>query len=83
MAEIQYIHGLIPQIFIYTNIVLPFHITADMDECSEGTDACTELQVCTNTEGSFQCDCFSGYSVSANDSSLCEGGPYWLSQLFL
>ena len=43
---------------------------ADVDECS-GTYTCGANEVCRNTEGSFQCDCASGYSN--RPSGMCEG----------
>ena len=33
----------------------------DIDECSEGVSNCSENSNCTNTIGSYQCSCFSGY----------------------
>ena len=39
----------------------------DIDECTSG-DPCH--QICTNTPGSFQCSCESGYTV---DGSRCNG----------
>ena len=43
----------------------------DIDECSSGDNRCTEGP-CTNTEGSYQCDCPEGYRVGA-DRITCEG----------
>ena len=39
----------------------------DINECASG-DPCE--QTCTNTQGSFQCSCGSGYTV---DGSRCNG----------
>ena len=39
----------------------------DIDECTSGV-ACE--QMCTNTQGSFQCSCSSGYTV---DGNMCNG----------
>jgi hypothetical protein len=43
---------------------------ADVDECEAG-DIC-DNGICTNTPGSFQCQCLSGYHLS-RDRSHCEG----------
>lgn len=42
----------------------------DVDECSEGSDNCA--QNCTDTDGSYDCSCRSGYRL-ANDSQVCDG----------
>ncbi|XP_060591770.1 fibrillin-1-like [Ruditapes philippinarum] len=41
----------------------------DVDECSEKTTYCEHI--CVNTEGSFECSCFTGYRVSAKNTSKC------------
>ena len=33
----------------------------DIDECAEGTDNCDSNAACTNTLGSFTCECNNGY----------------------
>ena len=42
----------------------------DIDECIEGTDDCDDNAVCTNTEGSFTCECESGYT---GNGRICSG----------
>jgi hypothetical protein len=44
----------------------------DIDECLTKTNNCDENAICTNTNGSFICDCKNGYS---GDGQLCEGVP--------
>ena len=39
----------------------------DIDECTSGVPC---QQICTNTRGSFQCNCSSGYTV---DGNMCNG----------
>ena len=34
---------------------------ADVDECSDGLNNCSINSTCTNTFGSYQCSCFTGY----------------------
>ena len=41
----------------------------DIDECNMG--ACVSNGVCTNTEGSYQCDCNEGFFL--NSSNICAG----------
>ena len=45
---------------------------SDVDECYTRTHNCDELARCTNTEGSFQCLCRSGYSGRGTISN-CYG----------
>ena len=42
----------------------------DIDECSEGTDRCS--QNCHNTVGSYTCSCSTGYRLNA-DGVTCDG----------
>uniref|UniRef100_A0AAG5CQZ0 Cell adhesion molecule n=1 Tax=Anopheles atroparvus TaxID=41427 RepID=A0AAG5CQZ0_ANOAO len=45
---------------------------ADVDECLEGY--CSELgQLCTNTVGSFRCDCAPGYRAIFHDTEAPDG----------
>ena len=41
---------------------------ADENECSNGTNPCTQNATCTNTVGSFNCSCKSGYAA---DGKTC------------
>ena len=45
-------------------------LTADIDECAEGTSGCHHI--CTNYEGGFNCSCYSGYATNA-DLKTCSG----------
>ncbi|XP_006811544.1 low-density lipoprotein receptor-related protein 4-like [Saccoglossus kowalevskii] len=50
----------------------------DTDECHEGgLGQCS--QMCTNTQGSFRCSCYHGYSID-NDGWTChaDGPPFYL-----
>ena len=46
------------------------YIYTDIDECSLNTDNCS--QICNNTEGSFNCECYEGYVLEA-DLRTCTG----------
>ena len=49
----------------------PFaHIPLDIDECEEEIDNCHADASCTNTDGSFNCTCLTGYS---GDGVSCLG----------
>ena len=46
-------------------------VLSDIDECALQTDNCTHI--CTNTDGSFQCSCFPGYTFV---DGLCDEGKF-------
>ena len=46
---------------------------SDNDECSLQTDNCVET--CTNTVGSFYCECNMGYELNS-DGATCDGEYY-------
>jgi len=51
--------------------------TDDVDECADGTDDCDVNATCMNTEGSYTCECNSGYSgdgVTCADLDECANG---------
>ena len=47
-------------------------MTTDIDECEEGIDGCA--QNCTDTDGSYNCSCGSGYNLAINQHG-CDGQP--------
>lgn len=50
--------------------VMAMYCGTDMNECELGTDECT--QRCTNTEGSYTCQCNDGYTLDS-DMKTCTG----------
>lgn len=50
----------------------PTSLLTDIDECERNPLLC-QGGICHNTEGSYECECPTGYSLSA-DGSVCEGG---------
>ena len=71
---------------VVTNLVLHEFLPPDTNECTDGTANCQ--QTCTNTQGSFQCNCTSGYTLDSNGRA-CNGEPtidqvwYFISSPFL
>ncbi len=57
--------------FLYHSINT--HI-ADINECTSNTDNCNATADCTNTDGSFTCDCWDGYS---GNGVSCTGIFYY------
>ena len=51
---------------------------SDVNECQASNGGCEQL--CTNTEGSFQCSCRTGYSLSSGGTN-CNGKNYKLIKL--
>ena len=65
----------------YSNAGL--YLSTDIDECAnDSTDGSADVStegsqngcnhICTNTNGSFSCECFSGYQLS-DDMMTCVG----------
>ena len=46
------------------------YFVSDIDECRDNNGTCSH--VCMNTEGSYHCDCFTGYALHPNNHD-CEG----------
>ena len=60
------------------SIQLIYMHNADINECVRNTDGCDHN--CSNTIGSYECSCRTGYSLAANRRS-CEGMVYTFHQL--
>jgi len=57
-------------VIVYIMLLCSLYSTLDIDECVEGISGCS--QVCSNTDGSFECSCTEGYSLGLN-GKICEG----------
>ena len=58
----------IPNKFVHMHVLL---IKTDTNECLR--NPCSQL--CTNTEGSYKCDCMGGFQLQENGRN-CEGNKY-------
>ena len=43
-----------------------FYSMTDVDECSTIPDICGDNSTCTNTDGSYECECDDGYEMFGN-----------------
>ena len=61
---------LLTYIFMYLNTLsVTLSISPDIDECAIDTHNCDENANCTDTDGSFQCACLSGYE---GNGTFCQ-----------
>ena len=47
------------------------YLLLDLDECASDPSPCE--QICTNTEGSYECSCYRGYLTDPSNYSQCIG----------
>ena len=50
--------------------ITPIFLPADIDECALGTDNCSDNANCSDTIGSYDCTCRTGFD---GNGILCEG----------
>ena len=53
--------------------------STDIDECTSGVHDCSDVAVCLNTPGSYNCSCREGYDgdgYNCTGVSLVEGNIY-------
>ena len=69
----------------YGNTSYILFISTDIDECVTGSANCMADSSCSNTAGSFTCDCDSGYDEN-EDGDACVGRfnlfmlfPVWIT----
>ena len=77
----MYIHCVCNKVHHYSCVVMCFYFQSDItipfcpdvDECSDENGGCS--QICTNAEGSFLCECTTGYLLDS-DGATCNGEYY-------
>ena len=62
------VRGLLLKHFLLLTYIMVF-FALDIDECAEGTHNCA--QQCVNTQGGFNCSCYSGYDLMPDGT--CKG----------
>lgn len=50
----------------------PPDLVLDIDECERGTHNCQDRNHCSNTQGSFRCQCDTGYTLNSV-TNTCQG----------
>jgi len=61
--------------FLFYEFNISNNKSKDKNECETGDDNCDEQATCTNTEGSFTCECNIGYS---GDGVYCNGNYFFV-----
>ena len=46
------------------------YILFTIDECELSIDECTDI--CTNTEGAYECSCYPGGTLRPSDNKTCD-----------
>ena len=64
------IMDLIVTVSICSTTCLIFSLLIDIDECVDNNGGCHQL--CNDTDGSYECDCYEGYQLLPDDVT-CEG----------
>ena len=59
----------VPYMFGYLDARF-FFPPPDIDECASGSHSCSPFANCTNSNGSFSCNCGSGFT---GDGMTCNG----------
>ena len=65
------------QIFLFVSCILSSKmkiIYLDVDECTQNPGVCDINANCTNTEGSYSCECLKGYTGDGEHN--CSGNAY-------
>ena len=65
-------------ISFYQKDILISYVFADIDECTTGIDACAANAKCIDTVGSYDCECYKGFSGNGRN---CTGRIYIMVKL--
>ena len=61
-------------LFFCDKVLACLFVTLDLDECRGNNNHCHQNAVCTNTLGSYKCQCATGYT---GDGFSCSGKETW------
>ena len=61
-------------VFFSEKVLACLFVTLDLDECRGNNNHCHQNAVCTNTLGSYKCQCATGYT---GDGFSCSGKKTW------
>ena len=56
--------------YVCINVTIWCMLYTDIDECEDGPNNCSTVANCTNTLGSYSCQCYIGYT---GDGVNCTG----------
>ena len=77
--EAGFLPGLLIENLFHQLLTIVF-LDKDLNECETENGGCA--QICTNTHGSFECSCITGYNLAA-DNLGCDGKKYHHNHLEL
>ena len=60
--------------FFFEKVLAFLFVTLDLDECRGSNNHCHQNAICTNTLGSYKCQCATGYT---GDGFSCSGKETW------
>ncbi len=58
---------------LFYELIVTIHSYTDTDECAAGLDNCHPNATCSNSVGSFSCDCYDDFF---GDGNICIPGMY-------
>lgn len=57
--------------------MIHIYILADKNECELDSKICGSHSACTNNEGSYKCNCETGFTSASGDGKGCIGKRLW------
>lgn len=72
IVELLYVHAV--QVKFNKHYITTFYVYnyyVDINECANGDNLCN--QYCNNTDGSYVCSCYDGYTLSDQSDKFCIG----------
>ena len=56
-------------------------VFTDVDECLQGTHSCSLYAICSNTKGSYDCRCMTGYTGDGQNCAWLGKNPFIASRV--